>query len=192
MRLFIAAIAALLASSSPSLAATYEFDLVSGQSPSQNSIVIGYIDLAAPASGQDFSLNLVITNPDGSPYLLAESISGESFVQSAGGSILFSYTGRVDSLHPCPTGCNGLLPSPLIASIADGTTRLFVDFNTQSFSDSFAADFTLTVPDRLQPSVFTAVPESSTWAMMLIGFALISLGIKKRHSINQLASVTRA
>lgn len=71
---------------------------------------------------------------------------------------------------------------------ASGTTYLTpgnVGFETRQDSASFSGN---TVSFRLTASspgdtfrVITAVPEPSTWAMMLIGFGMISTALRRRH-----------
>lgn len=187
MRWIVALIAGALSFASPSRAAVYDFNLVIG---GPNDEASGYIDLAIPTGGQGATLTLTTNNPDGAPYVIFEDVQG---VKKPFGAV-FDYAGGFCD----PAICTGLLPSqfpsllPSTLSLGNGAIRIVFTFAITSPSDQFTADFQLTIPDELQPSAVTAIPELSTWAMMLLGFAGVGIAAYRRsqfHCTNPLPCI---
>jgi hypothetical protein len=73
---------------------------------------------------------------------------------------------------------NTLSPSMLLGA---GTQSIFFAFlPVGALSQSFTV--TVDIPDNLSPGVVVGLPEASTWAMLLIGFAGIGFAAR-RHRI---------
>jgi hypothetical protein len=167
--------AILVMAATPASAITFFNGAATGMTPAGTPIEYTFDVASAPMPARiDFTLgafgSVNGTEPDGTPNSITDTFSFAlngadvflgSFGLGGGGTNTVFLNSLGGTITPTPTNNGGTLRFEGLADLLQGTNRLTFNFASTATSEQFSVNAV---------EVTAAVPEPTTWAMMLLGF----------------------